>query len=367
MRVVFIAPDATWRGGITHYTQQLMKALMMKECDAILISYSKLVPGMLYPGRIPEKNHQVRPDHQVLKYYSPLSVLRAMRIIKQERADLMHIQWWAPHLFPLTLWLLLLNRLTLKLPAVLTVHNVLPHEHRRLGAVAIRVLAKFSDALIVHTQENREQLERLGVPPGKINVVLMGSFSLFKREYLSRAEARLQLGITSKYMVLHFGIIRRYKRLEYLLRAVPELLRREPDTCVLLAGEFWEPLEEYQGLIRSLGIEEHVIIHPWYIPDEDVHRYFAAADVVVCAHTDFQAQSAIPAIASAFGLPVVASRELGKNLSGCVTCNPQNPEELADAILRVLHADARITPRGCERWEHVADETLQIYRHLRVA
>jgi glycosyltransferase involved in cell wall biosynthesis len=109
--------------------------------------------------------------------------------------------------------------------------------------------------------------------------------------------------------LLFFGIVRKYKGLEVLLRALPKVLS-ETDCHLVVAGEFYEPVDPYQQLIRSLGIEAHVRIDNRYIPNEEVPRILENADVLVLPYLS-ATQSGVARVAQASALPIIASRTGG--------------------------------------------------------
>ena len=89
-------------------------------------------------------------------------------------------------------------------------------------------------------------------------------------------------------------------------------------------------------LINELGIEAHVRVVDNYIPDREVEKYFAAADLVVLPYIS-ATQSGIVQIAFGFTKPVIVTEvgglpdvvEDGK--TGYVV-KPGKPEEIARAV-----------------------------------
>ncbi|MGQ9787637.1 MAG: glycosyltransferase family 4 protein, partial [Anaerolineae bacterium] len=75
---------------------------------------------------------------------------------------------------------------------------------------------------------------------------------------------------------------------------------------LLVAGEFWEDERLYRDLIRKLRLEERVTIHNWYVPNERIEAYFAAADVLVLPYLS-GSQSGVGMLALNYGLPIIAT------------------------------------------------------------
>jgi glycosyltransferase involved in cell wall biosynthesis len=118
---------------------------------------------------------------------------------------------------------------------------------------------------------------------------------------------------------------------------MPEVLRRV-DCNLIVAGEFYEPIERYEEMIRQLGIGDAVRLENRYIPNEEVPRYFDEADVLVMPYVS-ATQSAVAGIAIANGLPIIASRTGGLNeivrdgYDGLLV-PPGDPKSLAEALIR---------------------------------
>ena len=106
------------------------------------------------------------------------------------------------------------------------------------------------------------------------------------RTLCDKAAARRRLGLrVDRATLLFFGLIRPYKGLEYLLRAMP-LVAREVDCVLLVVGEFYEPKERYTHLIEDLRLGERVELVDRYVKNEEVSLYFRSADVVVLPYVD---------------------------------------------------------------------------------
>ena len=145
-------------------------------------------------------------------------------------------------------------------------------------------------------------------------------------------------------VVLFFGFVRAYKGLDTLIRAMPALVATQPNAKLVVAGEFWEPVAEYEELVTSLGLEPQVVFHDRYIANEEVGDFFAAADVLAMPYRS-ATQSGVITLAVQAGLPIVATRVGG--LPEAVThdetgliVEPEAPDELAEALGRILGDEA---------------------------
>src|SRR5688572_18157654 len=101
MKICLVAPVSRWRGGIHQYSVHLANNLAMK-ADVEVVSYKTIFPRWLYPGKAKIVSAEVSVQeriavHEILKYHSIISSIRAARIINQRiRPDVVDIQWFVP-------------------------------------------------------------------------------------------------------------------------------------------------------------------------------------------------------------------------------------------------------------------------------
>ncbi len=107
-------------------------------------------------------------------------------------------------------------------------------------------------------------------------------------------------------------MVRKYKGLDVLLRAMPKVLaHKECRECrLLIAGEFYDSVDKYLKLIHEYGLEQHVSVDNRYIPNEEIAGIFDLVDVLVLPYLN-ATQSAVARIALANALPLIASRSGG--------------------------------------------------------
>ena len=78
------------------------------------------------------------------------------------------------------------------------------------------------------------------------------------------------------------------------------------DYTLLIVGECYENKDKYTDLIKKAGITNNVQCHYSFVPDNEVGKYFSAADVVVLPYKT-ASQSGIVQIAYHFDTPVIVS------------------------------------------------------------
>jgi glycosyltransferase involved in cell wall biosynthesis len=135
--------------------------------------------------------------------------------------------------------------------------------------------------------------------------------------------------------LLFFGIVRPYKGLDVLLRALAE---GPDDVALTVAGEFWGGLDGTRELIRSLDLASRVELRPGYVPAADVPGLFAAADALVLPYRTATATQNVW-MAYEHGVPVIATdvggfgAQVRDGVDGLI-CAPDDVPSLAGALRR---------------------------------
>ncbi len=218
------------------------------------------------------------------------------------------------------------------------------------------------DFFIVQSTRDEEDLKSI-ISDARYVRAVHPTYNAFKMQDMSKEEARRQLGIREdEKILLFFGFVRKYKGLDYLIDAMPEIVDYLPDCKLLIVGDFGEDKQEYldqfsrakaainKGVssINIAGASEEnkndygpaIRVYDGYIPDKEVENYFAACDVVVLPYIS-AIQSGIVQIAYGFDKPVIATNVGG--LPDVVTdgktgflIRPENPKDIAVAVTRLF-------------------------------
>jgi glycosyltransferase involved in cell wall biosynthesis len=251
-----------------------------------------------------------------------------LRTIKRLEPDLVIFEWWTPVLAPVIGTLArLLSRSGFR--CIFECHNVFPHETTFLDLPMVQYALGAAEAFISFSRMNLLPLKELFPEKASFCTALPAPFTVPSQS--ARA------GST----ILFFGIVRPYKGLDVLLRALKIVLSRV--RCkLIIAGEFYEPVDKYLGLIDRLGLQQYVEIDDRYVPNEEIAALFERADVLALPYRH-ATQSGVLRGALGSRLPVVASAvgafcdEVVHNLNGLLV-RPGDPDELAAALVRYFKA-----------------------------
>ena len=368
MRVCLVGPAYPYRGGIAHFNSNLAREFA-KEHDVQIVNFTRMYPSFMCPGRTQydESDSPLRVDSErIVDCLNPITWYRAGRAISRFAADLVVFQWWQPFFGPAFRTVTEARRSNK--PVVFLCHNVVPHESSVFDRILTEIGFAGADAFLVQSREDGENLRRLR-KDAVMDVNPHPIYDFFDGNRFDRETARRELGVSGS-VILFFGYVRPYKGLGLLMDAFARALKRVPAT-LLIVGEFYEKREPYDEQISGLSIGEHVRVVDEYVANEEVEKYFKAADLVVLPYLS-ATQSGIVQTSYSFGKPVVVT-EVG-GLPDVVTDGetgyvvPKNDAEaLAAAIVRFFDEDqgARMTDNiraGRERfsWQRCVNVLLSL-------
>jgi glycosyltransferase involved in cell wall biosynthesis len=338
-----IGPTYPFRGGIAHYTTLLVKHLRERH-QVVFYSFSKQYPRWLFPGSTmpdPSNDALKEPCERIIDPFNPLTWWQIAQRIVADKPDVLLLQWWTPFWLPLLLTVSLIARRS-GIRILYLCHQMIEPDSSAIELFLARPALRLGDAFIFMAQKDFTMARRvLGDKP--IRVGHLPIFDGFPQKGLTRAEARAQLGIgPDEPLLLFFGFVRRYKGLRYVLDALGQLSQ---PPHLLVAGEFWEEETVYRDSIHQLGLDQHVIIHNRYIPNEEIEPYFMAADTLVLPYLS-GSQSAVAMIAMNYSIPVIATSIGG--LAETITHGetglivpPADSAALAAAIEQFFHEGLR--------------------------
>ncbi|RPH95943.1 glycosyltransferase [candidate division KSB1 bacterium] len=351
MRIVIVGPAYPLRGGIAQYLAVLYQKLTDAGHEAKFVSFIKQFPKLLFPGKTQlDDSRDVINVHPAAKFapLGPVSWLRTAREVASFNPDLVIFKWWMPF-FGLGYWAVQRwVRKHTKARVLYIIDNVIPHEHRPGDKFLTRLAFSQTDFFVSQSQAVERDLftwfpdldrKRTAFSPHPV----YDCYPVFPG---TQAEARAAAGLSREgRWLLFFGFVRRYKGLDILINALPAIHKKFSDVKLAVVGEFYGPREEYDKIIRDLGLTNAVSVRADYCPNEEVGKYFAACDAVVLPYRT-ATQSGIIQVAYALDLPVITTNVGGLSevvmdgVTGMVV-PPENPAAIAAAVVKFYEQGGR--------------------------
>lgn len=348
--ICIVGPSKRFLSGISYYTIRLANA-MSAEKDVSVVCFRQLLPTFLFPGKshvgknISDLNFSPGiPVFDGMDYNNPLTWIQAYHFLKMQKPDIIVLQWWTSSVAHMQLLLKMFAGLLHKPKLIIEFHEVVdPFEEsilpiRLYSKITGKLLRKNLDAYITHSESDKELVaKRYSISPEKIHVIPHGLYDQYG-ELLDIKEARRKLSIKDDFVILSFGLIRKYKGTPYLIRAFEQLPSEILEKSrLLIVGEIWEDRKELLDQIKASPFYDRITLVDEYVPDDKVNVYFSASDVVVLPYLR-ASQSGIAHIAMSFGKPVVVSevgglKESMAKYEGTFFVPPGNVDSIRKAIL----------------------------------
>lgn len=303
-----------------------------------IYTFTLQYPAFLFPGKSQFSEDQAPAGLRIVRLINavnPFNWLLAGLKIRRTRPDMVIVKFWLPFMGPCLGTILRMIRRKRKIPVISILDNVIPHEKRPGDTVFTRYFMRACDCFIAMSSKVFDDLKKFTRKPAEL--VPHPLYDHFG-EILDKTSARRHLHLpVNEKIILFFGIIRQYKGLDMLIRAMKDKRVREAGIKLLVAGEFYEDDAPYLDLIDKNNLRDCIWLRTNFIPDHEVQYYFSSADVVVQPYRS-ATQSGITPMAYHFEKPMIVTDvgglpEIVPDGKAGLVCKPE-PDAIADAILK---------------------------------
>jgi glycosyltransferase involved in cell wall biosynthesis len=347
-----VGPSKKYFSGVSAYTICLANALSLTNSVSALMMRN-LLPRFLYPG----KKNVGREDYSLeftsgirvfegMDWNSPLSWIKAYRFLKREKPDVIIIPWWTSAVAHMELFLAVVNALSVRAKLILEMHEIVdPLEAgkpvlRLYSRIMGRLIMNRAGAFVVHSDTVKNQaIEAYHLKKDKVFIIPHGVYNSYLQT-CTQDSARKELGINEKFVVLYFGMIRKYKGVPCLVQAFNQLSPEiASESRLIIAGEDWGDEEGLESIIKNSPYSNNITLKAEFVADSEVPKYFSAADVVALPYLR-SAGSGVASLAMAFGKPIIISdleniKESLQDYKGTMLVPCGNASNLAEKISEV--------------------------------
>ena len=175
----------------------------------------------------------------------------------------------------------------LRMPVVTTLHTVLKDPTAAQRRV-LEELCELSARVAVMTERGHQFLREIyHVPDHKVDLIPHGIPDM---PFVDPNFFKDQFGVEGKDVVLTFGLLSPNKGIEYMLRALPVVLKEFPNLVYIVLGATHPNLLREQGesyrlglerLARDLGVEKNVSFYNRFLELDELTEFIGAADLYV--------------------------------------------------------------------------------------
>lgn len=233
-------------------------------------------------------------------------------------------------------------------PKIITFHSILPEPERERVRV-VRKIAANVDEIVVMTSSGVDILKnKYGLNENMIKVIPHGIPAV---DFEKQSNMKKQLGYEGKIVLMSFGMMNSGKGYEYVIEALPELVKKFPNLIYLIIGATHPVVRKNEGesyrnfldkRIKDLGMQNNVKFYNKYVTNAEIIQYLKATDVYISSVlTPEQITSGTLAYAlgcgrAAVSTPFIHAKDLISHGLGVLTEDFRNSVSFRDAIFSLL-------------------------------
>jgi glycosyltransferase involved in cell wall biosynthesis len=260
-------------------------------------------------------------------------------------------------------------------PIMVTLHTVLPDPELKMKLTTDRIIQR-ANIVVVLTQRSKEIVESVYPQSiGKLHVIPHG---IHATNFSGTGKAKKKLKMTHKTVLSTFGLLNRGKGIEYVINALPAVVKMHPDIRYLILGETHPVIRRSEGeryrkelarLITKLHLKKYVKFYDQYLPLTDLIEFLKATDIYISSSINpNQAVSGTLSYALGTGRAVISTeftqaKEIISEDTGRLV-PIKNSEAISKAIVELLtnKAKLRLMHKNAYRltrpmlWSNVAHE-----------
>lgn len=347
MKILIINDTGHPDGGVETYIINI-KNLLENDSNIVKIFSSDSNKKLPHFNDFSFKSINQKSIFRVIPYtLNPYSFFSLRKVIKEFKPDLIHINFIFYHTSPSILFLLK------KIPTVMTIHA-----HEILSPLGIKsekckhTEFEYCNNCCGNLKYPFEKLKRLifGKLAKNIDLFIIPSKYYLhlhrKKEYLKPIKC-LYNGVTlfknsdipNENKLLFVGRLQLEKGIDYLIRAMPEILKHFPKTTLDIVGA-GDKKEFLKRLVYTLDIGKNVNFIG-SIRHNKLQSYYSNSCLVIMPSVSSESFGLVGVEAMSSGRPVIATRVGGipEWLDDCKTgylVEPGNSKQIAEKVIKLL-------------------------------
>lgn len=340
MRIIVVGTAHPYRGGLAAFNERISKQFAAEGETVEVVTFTLQYPAFLFPGKTQFSDDAAPTEFPISRKVNscnPFNWISVGRWLAEQKPDVVLFAYWMSFMAPCFGTIARVAKCKSPMTKMVAlVHNMIPHEPNILDKLFPSYFVNAMDGFVALSNSVVDDIAKFDK---KSKPKCFSPHPIYDHygECLERGEALrlLSLDEDCRY-ILFFGFIRAYKGLDLLLAAMADERLKSKPVKLIVAGEFYGDAEPYLKQVRDLGLEQTVIFRSDYIPNDEVNRYFSAADIVAQPYKT-ATQSGVSQVAFHFEKPMVVT-----NVGGLAEIVPDgkvgyvvepNPSAIADALV----------------------------------
>lgn len=340
--MILIGPAFPYRGGISETQHQFASALVQKGYNIQLWTFTTLYPRFLFPGSSQYSSDSTNNGLNALRKvhaYNP----KNWKIIAQEinyiNPQVVVFRYYTPYL-SFCYWGIM-KYLNQKILRIGFVDNWIAHEKRWIDGLLNQLFGKGIDKFSAFSENVASEIaSSIHSKP-----IWYAQHPIAKDlpPKMQKTKARKQLGWNvSSHIVLFYGIIRKYKGLDLLLKSLSRDLLDSKNIELKIVGDCYQKKTYYRHLIQKKNLEQKIQCYFEFADQSMTQLVFSAADLLVLPYRS-TSQSGIIPLSYHYDLPLVVSNVKGiaqiiqKDQTGFISEN--FPNDISQKIVTALQKE----------------------------
>ena len=327
-----------YRGGISDSTHSLCNELINSGINTEVWTFTLLYPSFLFPGKSQYSNEEYDQKfkiHRLINTVNPFNWIKISKMANKVMPDSIIFRYWSPILvLPYFFIGLFLNK---EIKVIGLIDNWDNHEKVPFEKLLRKFFLYTCEKFITMSDNVGRQVEK---STNKKVLSLFHPINLNLPKPEDKKTAKINLELNDKIYISFIGLIRKYKGLETLIRSM-KLIDRN-DIKLIIAGEFYEPVDKYLNLINDLDLNDKIIINDSFLDSKMIRDYICASDLIIQPYLK-ASQSGITPLCYYYGTPSVVSNIEGlkeiilRDKSGAIF--KKTDENLSKVILESLEKE----------------------------
>jgi len=278
-KIAFIGNYLPRKCGIATFTTDLLRSLQSinQDCEFWAIAISDTSKGYNYPEEVRFEIKQNKVQDYNL----------ASEFLNINRMDVVNLQHEYGIFGGKEGNYILSTLKNLNIPIVTTLHTVLD-EPNKDQLYILKEIGDISSRIVVMSKKAKNMLEDIySISKDKIVIIPHGIPDI---PFIDPNFYKDQFGVEGKRVILTFGLLSPNKGIEYMIDAMPEIVKQYPDTVYIILGVTHPNIkrvhgEEYrhnlQRKAQRNGVEKNVIFYNRFVDIRELIEFLGSADIYV--------------------------------------------------------------------------------------